>query len=232
MKVALCLSGYLRCFDKVYNNLNKYLLSEYDIDIFVHTWRKYDYNAHNINENLVNKYYKPKNIVIEDSYKKDLAQIMIDKNTEVIRNGLGVMSMFYKIKACNDLKLEYEKEHNFKYDFVIRFRPDLLLQNDVNLLHSDMLSIPKYGDFGGLNDQAAFSNSENIDKYCSIYDKVEEYLLNDSENKLCMKPELLLAHHINELNIQIRRPNIEYVILRSNGVRLHNRRREIEYGYI
>ncbi len=38
MKLALCLSGHLRTFDQVFQNLKENVLDRYNPDVFLHTW--------------------------------------------------------------------------------------------------------------------------------------------------------------------------------------------------
>ena len=42
----------------------------------------------------------------------------------------NTISMFEKIYKCNKLKSDYEKQFNFKYDIVIRMRPDIMIYSD------------------------------------------------------------------------------------------------------
>jgi hypothetical protein len=236
MKIALCISGYMRTFKHTFACLNEHLLSQYpEIDTFIHTWQNTDYwtNAALDIEEVKNLYH-PKKIIIENQFSLPIAPIMISKNPEKLRNINNVLSMFYKIKKCNDLKSEYEQENNFKYNCVIRFRADIKLHAPIILEHLSDISIPKFGDFGGLNDQFAFSNSENMDFYSSLYDKIAHYLTTDETNYLCMKPELFTKYHINkkfsESNIQ--RPHIPYILLKRENEILDNEKREREFGYI
>ena len=42
MKIALCLSGQARSYEKGYEYHKKNLLDHYDVDVFYHTWRPLD----------------------------------------------------------------------------------------------------------------------------------------------------------------------------------------------
>jgi len=38
MKIAICLSGHLRTFDKTFRSIKEKLLDVYDCDVFISTW--------------------------------------------------------------------------------------------------------------------------------------------------------------------------------------------------
>ena len=42
MKIALCLSGQPRSFEKGYEYHKKNLLDQYNVDVFIHTWESDD----------------------------------------------------------------------------------------------------------------------------------------------------------------------------------------------
>lgn len=235
MKIALCISGFMRGFNSNFISLKQYLIDiNPEIHIFINTWNYIDFdNFQGINENEIKNLYNPKKIVIEKPFQLPTHQLMIDKNPEKLRNINNVLSMFYKINKCNELKCEYEKENNFKYDCVIRFRSDINLTSRIIIDKSKLnnINIPMYGDFAGLNDQLAFSNSDNMNIYCNLYNRIVEYLTIEN-TYLCMKPELFLKFHIEHNNLKLNRPLINYDLIRLNGQILNNKTREIEYGYI
>lgn len=215
MRVALCLSGFLRTFNYTFPHLQKHLLSKYNVDIFIHTWDKTDRNGSFTSSANIQSIYKPKAFIIELQHPSSVAttQIMTQKNSDR-RDVLGVMSMLYKIMQCNQLKSDFEAAYNFKYDAVIRFRPDIRLNSDfiIDPNNLDKLNIPKYGDFGGKNDQCAYSDSHNMNIYSSLYDFVNYYL----QQKFChFNPEFLLKTHIEQHNLLVNRFDLRYGIMRT-----------------
>lgn len=130
------------------------------------------------------------------------------------RNVTGVLSMFSKIKIANDLKTAYEKSNGFTYDVVMRLRPDTFLESQVLLeCNNNSFYIPKHGDFGGLNDQMAWSNSENMNYYSSMYDNIVSYM--EQYPNLRFDPELLVKLHLDARFTVIERPEILYKLARS-----------------
>lgn len=235
MKIALCISGYLRSFEQTFPSLQKHFLNFYpQTDIFIHTWNTYELkNSLILNENLINNLFKPKNIIIEQEKILPTIKEMDEKNYCNIRVVQSVLSMFYKIKAANDLKIAYENQNNFKYDYVIRFRSDLDLKENIILenLNLQQINIPKLGDFQGINDQFAISNSDNMNTYCSIYDKLGYYLQN-GPYYLSMAPEMLLKYHLIKNKIHLNRFALDYDILRMNGHRINNEDHERSWGFL
>ena len=80
MKIALCISGQPRAYEKGYDDIKKYYLDKYNIDVFIHTWKDniykgtpffegddktkvYEYNK-NMYSDLVGL-YNPKSFLID-----------------------------------------------------------------------------------------------------------------------------------------------------------------------
>ncbi len=241
LKVALCISGHLRTFEQNYQSVYANILSRFDCDVFIHTWDTLGLNHRHL-DNLVstisthqlmdriNKIYNPKKIVIETNRNFDITPIIKQRSFEH-RDVSGILSMYYKIEECNKLKSEYEKENNFKYDCVIRFRGDIFVESPLpidNKTNFNYLYMPVYGNFGGLNDQFAFGGSEIMDKYSSLYSNIENHL----KNNAVMNPEKLLDFHVRALSIPLARFNFKYVIKRSNGLVQDNYLLEKALGFI
>lgn len=225
LKVALCISGHLRVLDKTFYSIYKNIINLYDTDIFVHTWdslgnphRPLDkclmpLSSEQISE-FINVKIKPKKFIIEPPKSFEISDIMKAK-LEPGRDIVGILSMFYKIKECNNLKKEYEKENNLTYDAVIRCRGDLQFKSPVIIsnLKNDIVYLPEYGNFAGANDQFAFGTSSTMDKYCSLFDNINIHLKNCHLN-----PEKILAYHLKANSLNILKSKINYVIIRSNGL--------------
>jgi len=88
------------------------------------------------------------------------------------------LSMFYKINQCNDLKRDYEKKYNIKYDLVVRIRPDLILlenlipkiYNPDNLYIKEGMTKKNY-----IFDQCFYANSSLMDIVCGLWNSLEKY---------------------------------------------------------
>lgn len=223
IKTALCISGHFRSIAKNITSINLNILSNknLDVDIFIHTWSVIDRgHTKTIDQAFIKKEYNPKLIAVEPPKNLLITPLMREKNFNK-RDINGLLCMFNKIYLCNELKSKYEKDNNFKYDCVIRYRADtdlhepLKIDNSTNL---NKLHIPEYGDYGGLNDQFAFSNSDNMNKYCSTYNNITKYL----ESGMTLNPEYFTKKTIDDNNLELERPRIDYSVVWSNGQSWNN----------
>lgn len=194
MKSALLLHGHMRTFDKCFPELEKNLLSKYSPDIFIHTWNLLDSTTASwykgetsessyVNEDEIIKTYNPKNIIVE-------AQRMPDETNKLINssNLFGFSCMYESLSKSCDLKSQYEKKNEFKYDLVIKIRPDIFLQSefptfeineleryDIFIAGNKKNSHPKSIDDYLAVDIINAGKSENMDKTCDLYYNIKSY---------------------------------------------------------
>lgn len=215
MSVALCISGLAHGYRDAFPFLLKNLIEPLRPDIFIHTWdvagertmdtvAAQDLGADTCRE--IVQLFQPKQIVFEPFFVFDGAPYK-DRAAGNIANA---MSMFYKIRKCNDLKSSWEKTQGFIYEAVIRCRFDMRLQTPLAEKAfkgiDEWLYIPEGGDWGGLNDHFAFSCSQNMDAYASVFDSIDEYW-----NRGCrFHPESLLQYHVEERFLVYRRIRLIY----------------------
>ena len=153
MRIAVCFSGVLRTGCNTEPSLKKYFGDLYDnIDVFVHTW-DYEHvkvsNTDCIGKDLTEMLQTyPQHPIIKSKLTKfaqlwNPIKMQVDSNSvnDIYQQTIQEMSgyntyhgnaMPHQLKlslyACNQLKCEYENEHDFKYDFVIRIRPDMVIR--------------------------------------------------------------------------------------------------------
>lgn len=241
LRVALCISGHLRTFEQNFISVREHILNRFNCDVFIHTWdtlgmpyRQLDSRVHNIKTDhmveTINRIYAPKKLIIEPT-KRFLVSNLMHKAMIDYRDIPGILSMFYKIEVCNNIKSEYERENNFLYDIVIRFRGDLCMMaplpinQDTNL---NRLFIPQYGNFSGLCDQFAFGSSQVMDIYSSLYSNLEKHL----ETGAKLNPEKILLYHVEANHLLVEKSNVKFVIKRSNGLVQDNYLLERAWGFV
>lgn len=209
-KIALCVSGELRHFDKCYKYWKQYIDLD-NIDVFAYITEtndsKYDY---------FKKTMKPKLIVRDNNCTtKCLNSTM--KNS---------ILMFEKIYKCNNLKKKYENMHNFKYDCVIRIRPDLIIRSGIPVYnaykYTKNIFIPRHiSNFVMLNilnldnmygigicDQLAFGSSYIMDVYSDMY----KFICNTKIKTICVAPEYYLSKYLKYRNVTHKFVDINFVI--------------------
>jgi hypothetical protein len=106
----------------------------------------------------------------------------------------NMWSMYYHNKKCYEMIEKSQK----KYDYIIKFRGDISYENFNIPTGIDSIYIPKSNDFGGINDQIAIGNNENMKWYCSLIDYIDFY----SQKELILHPETLLNCHLRDLSIK------------------------------
>ena len=218
MKVAVCISGGIRYPHIGLESIKN--ISSDDITIFIHTWKvddtgdfissladtQYKELDKTVTNDLsvVNRYpYTILNLE-EYSYRK----ISFENQKRALkfpgqnRDDIGPISMHYSIHAANELKKQYERENNMKFDCVIRMRFDSDFEGktlDVSKC-SDGLYIPEGEDWlGGINDQFALGSSESMDIYSNLINNLES--LQDGD----YHPESLLRNYLNKQNVKVER---------------------------
>jgi len=235
MRVAVLLSGQMRTFDQVVENLYNNLIKPYNADIFISTWAKrgHSYNHGTlpdpevkeratdvITQDMLVRTYKTNLIATEIENVETYEQTMPDAYKDIYINGFTWAGLkltgtcvlqFYKMQRVNQLKLDYEKANNFKYDLVIRCRPDNIMFAPLSPRYLDNLRTNIYG----INCQGTFypnriydiffySSSENMDYMATIYNNICALEKNGFENGLDHRdPCRLLYIHARLHNLNV-----------------------------
>jgi hypothetical protein len=192
-KIALCISGQPRFVKECYANLHDTLLRPNGMpDVFIHTWwsedllkEPYKYGgaggweqqripATNVLD--LKNLYNPVNMQIEPTKVWSIPNIdfrpnverfraMDEPNNPLVRIPSNSISMFQSIFKANLLRTYYEWENNFRYDYVIRIRSDLLFQREVrcDILDPTRLHVADLGQPADcVSDWITIGNSQNM----------------------------------------------------------------------
>jgi len=209
MKVALCISGETRNYNHplVSDHFYKNLFDIYQPDVFLSVWdhkgmsqyppkpRDESYFNCKINElELLNFYKNAKDIKIEnqDRWLHSQSESIISLwNNYKVNGKLFPTSIpqLYKIWHANEMKKKFEKDHNFKYDVVIRFRPDLIMLDPlcINFENCDSIihmNTPRFFFPNRIYDLFFFSKSENMNKICKAWVNFNEIINTHIESTL------------------------------------------------
>ena len=151
MRVALCISGQPRTWEKCNQNWIDNIMPGVEKDMFFHLW---DYNSFpsiidiipnapkNYNKkisedekNLIVDILKPKKHKIDS--KEILSRSAADPSiiNEYVKTPLGwwCRGQYYSLWYASQLKRQYELENNFEYDIVFRLRTDLFFTSPVTV---------------------------------------------------------------------------------------------------
>lgn len=145
-KVALILTGHMRCWEQVWPNIKKHFVDPYDTDVFISTWQTEGYwtspendpenkginiNSPEVDFDRVEKIIKPKDILIDpDNYRADMFLVgakMLEPLCKEIRP-YNVLSQFYRM-IMGSAVYERNREEESQYDWIVRMRPDLIIHS-------------------------------------------------------------------------------------------------------
>lgn len=206
MKIALCLNGLSHgkndrgiqvSFSEASNMLNKNVLRKNDVDIFIHTWSENEKQNDHIEAT-----YKP----TRSTYQK---QIMFDDTFSKLHS---TKSRWYSHMKSIQLKKEYESENNITYDFVLvsRFDNCFIKQFDFSnyrkgYFYSSTWDYP-HNETGFL-DYWFFADSKTMDKFSTLYEKLDSYLLKENVQ---LSNHVLSKHHAETINLKCKYVKKEY----------------------
>jgi len=230
MKVALILSGQFREAKHCYKGFKENILDIYNPDVFISTWINSsnitpsgwfgNYQKDDCTISEIIQMYNPKSVDLESfddenyqPFKKiaDKLDSKINHKTKTI----NVNAMWYKRYRANLLRNQFEKLNNFKYDVVISSRFDLEILEPLTFhLDKDQLLIPIGFDWcNGLSDLFALGNSDTMNEYFDVINKIEYYRL---EKEISETPELIMKYHVQHKNIELNRFLLKFRLRGSN----------------
>lgn len=225
MKVAICLSGHMRMFEKTVSSLSNIKINN-DCDIFIHTWDKMGYSSayktdrvhDSTNKYLarINSVYKPKKIIIEDSLFIEELKRQGDQYAPhligVPKHVGHMASMFYKIYAANELRKQYELQTGTKYDWVVRCRTDLLFHNMITYpTEESKVHLTKHlSGHNWLCDQFAIGKPDVMDLYSSFFFNIPDYFRAKKE----YYPEIFMNHCMNDKKLSFDFGDYHFSLLR------------------
>ena len=179
MKIALCISGQPRMWEKGFEYHYKNIIKGNDVTVFLHSWEMPGEEMQKISAK-----YEAVNFVTSPNPTVDLSKYTNtpppSPNWKVKDGRMSTYAQMFAIKECMQSKSDYEAYHDMKFDWVVRSRFDFAINARIpfETLNPNKLYIPNCRmspnrDFG--NDQFAFSSSENMDKYADAYNHIDEF---------------------------------------------------------
>lgn len=194
-RIAIYLSGRSKLYDKWFILQLDSIYSLYDVDIFASFNEEY-------NETFI-KIIKPKLVNFEKynyPYYLDLDKINRKiKDTKIY----NMCSMFYNNMIAFKLIEKYMNLHNIKYDFYIKFRPDIINYKFPDLIDPveiNTIYTPDtyhYGYNYQINDRIAYGDYWSMKIYSELYYYIDTYTNHD----VYIHPETLLSYHLKYFKI-------------------------------
>jgi len=229
-RIALCYSGRPRSILDCYkNHQDNFGLGNDNVDVFAHLWFDETLTGTNFRQDVgqgtwpnneikkwIDENWSPKKIVYETPRSFD-HMFTENWNTQWHQSHPkdNQISMFYGIEQAINLKKQYENEHKFKYDYVVRMRTDLnFMKHPGNLEQYDKTKLHVFNVIPGQDwiqtevkdfailDIIAWGGSDVMDKYATTYSNLEKIV---EENCPTFTPDAILGYNavkVNNLNVQ------------------------------
>jgi len=235
-KIAICISGHMRSFEKGYEHIKKSLIDpnkNFSFYFFIDTWEKLDWRTSGKflstveQEQKIRKLYNPQNMIIEkergwntEPFMKYVPDITcLKKGYGGVRSkGEHIPAMFYKIESCNNKKIDYENNSGFKFDLVMRHRTDIKIDGEIDLnraleVSKDHILVPisdnppKFSCSKKNHTRDMFAISSS--KNIDYYSQVYQNLESLCEQSGEFRPEIILHQHLQN-NDKIKIIEVEY----------------------
>lgn len=207
MKVAIILTGHLRCWEMVFSNFKEKFIDRYNPDIFIHSWdeegwwqpsdvsniKGYYDDTPKIDQQKVIDFYKPKDVVFEnwDDYN-----IFFEERGKSYPNFAhrpkNILSMFYKLNKGVRMFEEHLAKTGESYDLVFRMRPDMIFEQHMpDFDSSKFYTLAHRNHMGrGTGDMFHVGNTFNM----LIFSKISCFL-----TELYKVTEILCPHVMSEI---------------------------------
>ena len=223
MRIALCFSGLPRNIKDTYRSISKNLIKPNGIkDIFIHVWecengddignkwRHYIYDKSD-REYMLEK-YAPRRCFEEtqESFRNGpeyIPDAILDKypTDKKATTRSDKQSQFYSLYQSVKLVSDYQKEHGFVYDMIIRLRFDLvfftpIIVADLNPSELHVSYFMTNTETGLMvNDWLSIGSYDNTQKYAEIWNNFIPIL----EQGTKLHPEEMMATNLKNYNIKI-----------------------------
>ena len=215
--VAICLSGQIRTGRQAAKNILKFFTppqgcAMYDrpvrVDYFMHTWNKNTwrfYKKHHQNFEILPIDNNDIDL-LKDAY--ELKDFKVGDFKKYPNSNYPSDALFYSFDQSMILKRDYELNHGFEYDFVIKIRPDIVY--DVSdQKHFDYNTVIEPGKIytpstslfpseflrPNLDDVIFFGDSPTMDMISTLWRSISvarnELGVKDPQNHECENPDIL-----------------------------------------
>lgn len=168
MKTAVCISGLPREINEIWRTfIDNFLNNLPSPDVFIYSGEQFKVDP----EYFVQ--IKPKKYVVEPQFRHETLEEIIKKVGYFCEDHINsYIQQTYGLKKVWELKESYEKEHNVKYDIVVRTRPDFIYLNPITL---DLLELDKFNNLQGntplnITTEFAIGPMDYMEPFFNVYD--------------------------------------------------------------
>lgn len=206
MKIALLATGFPRNYKQTFDSWYHFLFSKYDVDMYIASWDKMEvnYNPHAVRHLPKKDQLKNLDIAdLKDFYKDFITDsLFIDYDKfyqnrfppiEILEHRLfDVMKVTQKGIQLGTFWVERLRDQYFvlqncwniipnkeQYDLFFKIRFDVFIEQ-IEILPEYKLVIPKSILDYKFQDFLAYGDYEYMEKYCNIFDHIEEMYVKDN----------------------------------------------------
>lgn len=208
MKIAIILSGRIKCYENNLIPILNYLDKQHDVSLFIsingEKTKYFEEAEKNLSKWLKKICYEV--YEIPDFFKKNIHPQTSNQNINGSLKPYNNMSLFYNDKKAYEMAKDYSKTNNFEYDSYCKFRADISFCNlnelkfeypKSNTLYSVVSHCPIWfnGDLDNLqciSDIFAYGNKEVMEEYFKTYDNIIK-INNLTNGKYRIGTELILT---------------------------------------
>lgn len=207
-KVAICFSGLSRLSCHLTISKWQEYIEKYNADVFIHTWISDANDLTNNRHKLVDlfnpivlKYEPPRIYPLQDYQERVWWSVVV----------YNVFSAYTSLYESTNLAIQYANLKQFKYDYIIRARFDVLVDNltleptngvVISEDHNKHLIQFKYRNTikNGLNDFFAYGTQDAMKVYSDVINHIPTLYKDDGVD---MCSELFLGAHLFKQNIPV-----------------------------
>jgi hypothetical protein len=193
LKVALVLTGLLRCFEQAYPSFKQVVLDRYDTDVYFDIWSEVGYysgkgylpeqngfistvpgergfhtSGELVDTHKIFELYDPLVLRIEDFNKfEPLAEERAKYFAHAFTRPKNTISQAYKIYKG----MQLVQESGINYDLVVRARPDIVLESDPgDFTPYEFLTLPSKNKLGqGTGDSLQIGSMKDMMDFAKLY---------------------------------------------------------------
>ena len=209
MKVALLLTGHMRCWQQVFPNTKQHLLDKYNPDIFIHTWDSEAYwDPHSqkgvteggpkLDVEAIKETYNPVHMVVDhyENFEQNFEE-RAKQFTTFYHVPKNQISMWYKVGRGMTMIEDYMMFSGVTYDLIIRLRPDLVFNEPLPDFDMNKFYTLGYRNHmgQGTSDMIQVGNFFTMSLFCKVLYHLPH--LYRETNLLC--PHVISEHFIRRL---------------------------------
>lgn len=205
----------MRAFERIAPSQLLNVIAPNNCDVFLSTWDVVEYGKGGRPVDAPAR--APLNIQhVRETYGiflKDLQVLPFEKTQRELPAVFqpSMVSMFFQIQQADELRRKWEQTHGWRYDLVIRCRPDLIFHtgfkvDDVSFFSSALWTtavLPHH-----IQDLFAISTPDVMNIYASLFNYLPEYRNVDFEAlpgaEEGRRPERILKYHLEKHGIPLR----------------------------